>query len=195
MMAALRALGSSIEDIGFDDAWVEAGIYGFTTKQQILKGNHMKRALTAHSMTYSALCDVHVEAFLKTEKEESGADFPSTNHAAYTMNATSQEGKYGEFGKHHQEILNAIKSEKFEEKIHDFDRKMEPQRPMFKLAKEYMKFVAFILMFLHATREGNWKLHLKSLILKALCKHFFAHDRLNKWNSSNRLIPTYIKYS
>jgi len=35
VMAALRALGSSIEDSGFDDAWVEAGIYGSTTKQQI----------------------------------------------------------------------------------------------------------------------------------------------------------------
>jgi len=34
-MAVLRALGSSIEDSGFEDAWVEAGIYGSTTKQQI----------------------------------------------------------------------------------------------------------------------------------------------------------------
>ena len=151
----MGAPGSSIEDSGFDDAWVEAGIYGSTTKQQILEGNHMKRALTPHSMTYSALCDLHVEAFLKTEKEESGADFPSTSHAAYTMNATSQEGKYGEFGKHHQEILKVIESEKFEEKIHDSDRKMEPQRSMFEFAEEFMEFKAFILMFLRATREGN----------------------------------------
>ena len=116
VMAALRALGSSIEDSGFDDAWVEAGIYGSTTKQQILEGNHMKRALTAHSMTYSNLCDLHVEAFLKTEKEESGANFPSMSHASYTMNASSQEGKYGAFGKHHQEILKAMESGKFKEK-------------------------------------------------------------------------------
>ena len=186
VMAALRALGSSIEDSGFDDAWVEAGIYGSTTKQQILEGNHMKRVLTAHSMTYSTLCDLHVEAFLKMEKEESGTNFPSMSHASYTMNASSQEGKYSEFGKHHQEILKAMESEKFKEKIHDFDRKMEPQRPMFKFAREYMEFVAFILMYLRATREGNWKLHLDSR--KALCKYFFAHDRLNY----ARMVPLYL---
>lgn len=79
-----------------------------------------------------------------------------------------------------------METEKFKGKIHDFDRKMEPQRPMFKFAKEYMKFVAFILMFLRATREGNWKLHLESL--KALCKYFFAHDRLNYV----RMVPLYL---
>ena len=137
MMAALRALGSSIENIGFDDAWVEAGIYGSTMKQQILEGNHMKRALIAHSMTYSALCGLYVEALLKRSL------------AAYTMNAMSQEGKYGE-------ILKAMESEKFEEKIHDFDRKMEPQRPMFKFAKEYMEFVAFILIVQLEKETGNF---------------------------------------
>lgn len=61
VMAALHALKSSIEDSGFDDVLVEARMYGSTTKQQILEGNHMKGALTAHSVTYSALCDLHFE--------------------------------------------------------------------------------------------------------------------------------------
>ena len=85
VMAALRAIGSSIEDSGFDEAWVEAGIYGSTTKHQILEGNHMKRALTAHSMTYSVLSDLHVNAFLKTEKDEGGTDYPNTRLAAFSM--------------------------------------------------------------------------------------------------------------
>ena len=92
VMAALRALGTSIEDSGFDDAWVEAGIYGSTTKHQILDGNHMKRALTAHSMTYSVLSDFHVDAFLKTEKDESNTDYPNVCLAASSMNVSCQEG-------------------------------------------------------------------------------------------------------
>lgn len=92
VMAALRALGTSIEDSGFDDAWVEAGIYGSTTKHQILDGNHMKRALTAHSMTYSVLSDFHIEAFLKTEKDESDTDYPNVCLAASSVNASCQEG-------------------------------------------------------------------------------------------------------
>lgn len=89
VMAALHALGSPIEDSGFNDAWVEAGIYGSTLKPQVLEGNHMKCTLTAHSITYSALSDLHVDAFLKMEKEESGANFPSLSNVAYTMNASS----------------------------------------------------------------------------------------------------------
>jgi len=75
-----------IEDSGFDDAWVEAGICGSTTKHQILEGNHMKRALTAHFMTYFTLCDLHVDMFLRAEKDESGAEFPNLYVAALKMN-------------------------------------------------------------------------------------------------------------
>ena len=92
VMTALRALGTSIEDSGFDDAWVEAGIYGSTTKHQILDGNHMKHPLTAHSMTYAVLSDLYVEAFLKTEKDESGTDYPNTHLTAFSMNTSCQEG-------------------------------------------------------------------------------------------------------
>ena len=179
VMAALRAIGSSIEDSGFDEAWVEAGIYGSTTKHQILEGNHMERALIAHSMTYSVLSDLHVNAFLKTERDEGGTDYPNTRLAALSMSASCQEGprQYSDLRAHHKEILRAMDPEGFKEKLDNFDRMLEPRRPMFKFANDYMKFVACILMFLRATREGNWKLHLESL--KSLCKYFFAHDRLN----------------
>ena len=52
-MASLRDLGASIDGSGFDEGWIEVGLYGSTTTRQILEGNHMKRVLTAHSITYS----------------------------------------------------------------------------------------------------------------------------------------------
>ena len=54
VMAALRALGSSIENSGIDDAWLEADLYGLATIRQILKCTHYKRALHAHLYTYMA---------------------------------------------------------------------------------------------------------------------------------------------
>ena len=178
-MEALRAIGSSIEDSGFGEAWVEAGIYGSTTKHQILESSHMKRALTAHSMTYSVLSDLHVNAFLKTEKDEGCTDYPNTGLAAFSMNASCQEGprQYSDLRAHHKEILRAVNTEGIKEKLDDFDRMLEPRPPMFRFANNYMKFVACILMFFRATREGKWKLHLESL--KSLGKYFFAHYRLN----------------
>ena len=177
VMAALRALGTSIEDSGFDDAWVEAGIYGSTTKHQILDGNHMKRVLTAHSMTYPVLSDLIVEAFLKTEKDENDTDYPNVCLAASSMNASCQAGprQYSDLGVRHEKILREKETEAFKIQLDEFDQEMEAQHPIFKFANDYMKFLPCIRMFLRATREGNWKPH-------------FAHDRLNY----SRMVPLYL---
>ena len=61
VMAALRALGTSIENSGIDDAWIEAGVYGPATIRQILKCTHYKRTLRAHIYTYMALYELLLE--------------------------------------------------------------------------------------------------------------------------------------
>ena len=63
VMSALRALGSSIENSGIDDAWIESGVYGSATTRQILKCTHYKRSLLAHIHSYMALYDLKLEQF------------------------------------------------------------------------------------------------------------------------------------
>ncbi|KAK5933353.1 hypothetical protein CgunFtcFv8_013842 [Champsocephalus gunnari] len=58
VMAALRALGASMENSGIDDAWMEADVYGPATTRQILKCTHYKRALHAHIYSYVALYEM-----------------------------------------------------------------------------------------------------------------------------------------
>ena len=67
VLCALRAIGSSIEASGIDDAWVEADIYGPTTTRQILEGRHMKRAVTAHIITLQALSDLFMDEYKSSE--------------------------------------------------------------------------------------------------------------------------------
>lgn len=114
-------------------------------KRQILEGNHMKCALTAHSMTYSAPSHLHFDAFLETEQGETGADHPNVHHAALATNVSCQEGQYSELGIHHKEMLSAMDTDGFKEKLQKFDQKLQPQRLMFKFANDYMKFVACLL--------------------------------------------------
>ena len=57
---------------------------------------------------------------------------------------------------------------------------------LFKFARDCVKFVMCILMFIRASREGDWNLYLESL--KALAKYFFAHDRLNY----AQMVPLYL---
>jgi hypothetical protein len=44
VMCAMRALGSSIENSGIDDAWIEGDAYGSATTRQILKYTHLIQA-------------------------------------------------------------------------------------------------------------------------------------------------------
>ena len=64
-MAALRALGSSIEYSGIDDAWLESNVYGSATIRQILKCTHYKRSIQAHIYTYMALYELVLEMFFE----------------------------------------------------------------------------------------------------------------------------------
>lgn len=69
VMAALRALGSSIENSGIDDAWIEADVYGTATTRQILKCSNYKRCLRAHIYSYIALYELVLEEFFKDKPE------------------------------------------------------------------------------------------------------------------------------
>ena len=53
----------------------------------------MKRALTAHSITSSALCDLHLSAFLETEVEQSSTVHDNLQVAASMVNSACQERK------------------------------------------------------------------------------------------------------
>ena len=190
IMASLRALGASIDGSGFDEGWIEAGLCGSTTTRQLLEGNHMKRALTDHSITYSALSDLHVEAFLKSESAKSNAEhktvYDSVIQASVAMNTICKEDRYSELGTKHKDLVTAMETDNLQERLLRFDEVMESQCPLFKFARDYMKFVMCILMFISASRGRDWNLHLESL--KALAKYFFTHDSLNY----ARMVPLYL---
>jgi len=52
VLCALRAIGSTVEGSGIDDAWVTADIYGPVTTRKILEGKHMRRSVDAHITEY-----------------------------------------------------------------------------------------------------------------------------------------------
>ena len=138
----------------------------------------MKRALTAHSITYSTLSDLHMETLLNSESAKSNADEHTiVKQASFALNTICQEGRYSELGTKHKDLLTIMENEELQEKLGQFDTVMESQCPLFKFSRDYITFVKCILMFIRASRYRDWNLHLESL--KALARYFFSHDRLN----------------
>ena len=89
VMAGLRALGTSIENSGIDDAWIEADVYGSSTTRQILKCKHYKRSLRAHA--YVALYEMVLEEFFK---ENQHLKVECVDATAEIQNACSEKNKH-----------------------------------------------------------------------------------------------------
>ena len=55
-----------------------------------------------------------------------------------------------------------METDGLQERLLRFDKVMEsPCYYQFKFAQDYMKFVMCILLFIRASREGHWNLHLE----------------------------------
>ena len=86
VMAALRTLGTSIENSGIDDAWIEADVYGSATTRHILKCAHYMRTLRAHIHMYTALFELN-----------------SSSQKSQTPNPSAQQ-----YMKVHRDIISAL---------------------------------------------------------------------------------------
>ena len=65
-------------------------------------------------------------------------------------------------GTKHKDLVTAMETDDLQERLLRFDEVIESRCPLFKFARDYMKFVMCILMFIRASREGDWNLHLES---------------------------------
>ena len=72
-MAALRALGASMENSGIDYAWIAAEDFGSATTRQIVKCTRYRRSLRAHIYSYVA---VYEKALYEIALEEFFKDYP-----------------------------------------------------------------------------------------------------------------------
>ena len=182
VLCTLWAIGSSIENSGIDDAWVEASIYSPVTTRQILEGKHMKRALNAHITTLNVLFDLLFDGFLKEhpnlEKE--------LKEDAYTLADACVARDKDQISNNHNTLLNNLESHNFQEKLTQFSEERSAKFPMFKVACMYMEMVSDLLLFIRATRQGLWLLHLSSL--EKLCPYFFSQGRMKY----AQYVPEYI---
>lgn len=180
VLCALRAIGSSIEGSGIDDAWVEADIYGPTTTRQILEGRHMKRAVAAHIVTLQALNDLFMDEYQSAEEH-----IPATWNTETELLKSACSENDSERAKQISGNVRHMASD-LEEKLDQFSTKREAVSPTFKVMRMYMTVVLTLLQFIKASRQGDWILHLTAL--EKLCTYFFSQNRLKYAQH----IPEYI---
>jgi hypothetical protein len=169
----------TIEGSGIDEAWVEAEMYSSITVEQIINGNHYRRALEAHEVTLQVLFDLWIEAFFSerpTVRTSLEASIEQVSKAC-----VSKQGVRAA----HFSLLVTLESLNIEKQLAEFDA-AHAAYPMFQWARMYMRQVMTLLQFQRATHQGDWFLHLSSL--EKLCVFFFAYNRLDYAQN----IPEYV---
>ena len=84
-----------------------------------------------------------------------------------------------------EDYLPQVMSENFgklEMAVAMFSKSEAEKKPKFSLWLYYIQMVEVLLMFLRATRENDWDLHLSPV--RSMLPWFFATERMESWSKS-----------
>ena len=180
----LKVVGKYIEDSGLDRVFQQAGIYSKTTLDQIMDGGHYKRGIESYTTIYLALKSLHMKEIKNSNHDDGDDDWNKSVAEIYDIVKTlSPDGKLEDNQKVQQNIIDKINAADLPTKIANFNSGLKNQG-LFML--NLLEMFEGILLFIRASRQGLWKLHLASL--NNFTKHFFAFDQLNY----ARLSPYYL---
>ena len=182
VFAMLKVLGEYILDSGIDRLFVEAGIYGPTTLGQIIEGKHMKRGIEAYFTMYLALSSIH----LKEALQNSGIEWlkiKSRIKETISNFLNIEEDSLQERISIHNQLLEELHSSRIQERLIEFNNSLHNQSLFL---RNFMKMFEVLLLFVRASRQGLWRLHLACL--NKFADYFFAHDQINY----ARLTPLYL---
>ena len=142
----------------------------------------MYRALEAHFSLYLALNKLYMRKFVD-DLQEIEKDLKEA--VVYAISSVPEYAKKNkEITRHnHQDLLDGMNSINFAGLQDDFNKSLNNQAKFYRI---YMNLFETILLFIRATREESWKLHLRSL--HELCPYFFSFDMVNY----SRMTPVYL---
>ena len=184
-MAAMRGLGSSIENSGIDDAWIESDVFGASTTRQILNVTHYKRALRAHIYTSTALYEMVFELFFEDNPELKCATVIAAEEVEAACSEAEKVTKAKSVKQAHTNLLQTLTAAEVIKTFEEWEEQ-KSKNAMFKSMMNYLHRVETILLFVAASRNADLELHLEAG--EALSKVFFSMDRIK----CKRLWPRYI---
>lgn len=182
-MAQLREIGAFIDNSVLDICWKESELYGSTTVEQIIKGNHVKRRETAHRHCYypTGTVPIITGSVLSVSPQFAPLSWAVGKAACWCLFRRQRWNKRST----RKTSWNHGSSGNRGEKIEAFDAQKE-NFPSFKVMRHFTRMVMAMMQFIRAVRTGNWALHFPAL--EILTKYFFAYDMIN----CARMVSVYL---
>ncbi|CAB4001806.1 Hypothetical predicted protein, partial [Paramuricea clavata] len=151
----------------FIDVFIESGIVSEGSIKGVMSGKHYNRSLLCHKTMYEALQRLRFEEFLDTLDDESQEDISSF---VETMKKAFEEDQLREY-------INSEQMEQLCERYEAFIVESSARSLTFAYWSMYIQMTGILLLFIRATREVDWNLHLSSF--RSMIPWFFACDKVN----------------
>ena len=173
-MTALACIGKRFSDAGLQDILIESGVVAPGSINGVMNGHHYNRSVRCHKLMAEALHTLRWKAFLESVSEENAERY---GEKVKCLNASFPSQQYAEFQK--EDSFQAMM------RAYDMFVQQRSNDATFAFWMSYLEMVENVLLFIRATREGDWSLHLAAV--RVLIPWMFAYDRTNY----SRYLPVY----
>ena len=174
VMSYLAVIGKRFQDSGLQDVLIESEIVAAGKVNGVTSGHHYNRSMKAHKLMFEALHRLRWKNYLKTVDDERKREIL---RVALSLNSSSED------------ISNRLHDDDVHEIMADYQNYVAEKsklNPTFSFWSSYIDIVELLLLFVRATRDGIWDLHVSAL--KSMLAWYFAYDRINY----ARYLPAYI---
>ena len=173
-MTALACIGKRFRDAGLQDILIESDIVAVGSVNGVMNGHHYNRSIRCHKFMAEALHVLHWDSFLEIVSEEAAEKYGEMVKCLYSSFPS-------------QQYTDLLKGSSFQGMVKAYDTFIQDRsnNVTFAIWISYLEMVEDVLLFIRATRDGNWSLHLAAV--RALLPWMFAYDRTNY----SRYLPVY----
>nr|XP_040024082.1 uncharacterized protein LOC120812310 [Gasterosteus aculeatus aculeatus]XP_040024083.1 uncharacterized protein LOC120812310 [Gasterosteus aculeatus aculeatus]XP_040024084.1 uncharacterized protein LOC120812310 [Gasterosteus aculeatus aculeatus]XP_040024085.1 uncharacterized protein LOC120812310 [Gasterosteus aculeatus aculeatus] len=175
-MSYLSILGKRFGDAGLQDILIESEVVAPGSINGVINGHPYNRSMRAHKLLYESLQRIRFISFLDPL-------LPPQERAVCMDVITDMKCVFPDGL---MDVLSA--DERFDgmsSKYADFVQRKSTENATFAFWSSYIDMMQLLLLFVRATRESNWQLHLSTVRLMLPC--FFAYNQVNY----ARYLPAY----
>lgn len=166
LMSYMAVIGRRFGDAGLQDLFVEADLVAEGSVQAVLNGHNYNRSIRAHKLTTEAMRRLQISEFLD--------HLPQQECSLHTSTVQTLLDSYP------NTFTDLVESSNAQKLMQSFKQHIEnrcQESITYWFWNSYLKMVQSMLLFIRATRQGMWDVHLSTV--KEMIPWFFAYGRIN----------------
>ncbi|KAL8571746.1 hypothetical protein ACOMHN_060831 [Nucella lapillus] len=175
-----KVVGKYMNSSGIANIWVESGVLGEGTAENIMDGKGWNRAIRVHKLTVEALWSILWERFKEWATENEKTVSENLQNAAKRVTQGFANKDDNDIQSSLEDLLSSIEEVKV---LFDEFESSSSENATYQYWRTYMKLVSILLRFTRSLRDGDWELFLSSFAEMLPWFGAFDHYHYTRWGT------------